>query len=167
MSATATAAITEAADASAQDLSDSGTVSFSDIDTNDVIDIGFASDNNIAWSGGTIDADAGHAAGERVQRHHADRCGGTRQHRLELHGSRCRTWIFWMPARPSRFSYTVTATDNNGATDSDTVSFTITGTNDAPERECHCDRGDHRSGGRLGAGSERQRHGEFQRHRYH
>ena len=30
---------TEAADASAQDLSDSGTVSFDDIDTNDVVDI--------------------------------------------------------------------------------------------------------------------------------
>src|SRR6185503_4198090 len=30
------------------------------------------------------------------------------------------------------FSYTVTATDNNGATDTDTVSFTINGSNDAP-----------------------------------
>ena len=42
VSATAASAFTEAANASAQDLSDSGTVSFDDIDTNDVVDISSA-----------------------------------------------------------------------------------------------------------------------------
>ena len=43
-------------DASAQDLSDSGTVSFDDIDTNDVVDISYALTTAApVWSGGTID----------------------------------------------------------------------------------------------------------------
>ena len=47
VSATAAPAFTEAANASAQDLSDSGTVSFDDIDTNDVVDISSALNGDI------------------------------------------------------------------------------------------------------------------------
>ena len=49
VSATAASAFTEAADARAQDLSQSGTVSFDDIDTNDVVDISSALNSD--WSG--------------------------------------------------------------------------------------------------------------------
>ena len=51
-SATAAPAFTEAANASAQDLSESGTVSFDDIDTNDVVDISSRYNDDIVWSGG-------------------------------------------------------------------------------------------------------------------
>src|SRR5439155_1421684 len=49
-------AFTEAADASAQDLSASGTVSFDDIDANDVVDISAALSTPAVWSGGTLPA---------------------------------------------------------------------------------------------------------------
>ena len=45
---------TEAADASAQDLSASGTVNFDDIDTNDTVAISSAYNSDISWSGGTL-----------------------------------------------------------------------------------------------------------------
>ena len=46
---------TEALGASAQDLSASGTVSFDDIDTNDVVDISTTLTTGAVWSGGAID----------------------------------------------------------------------------------------------------------------
>ena len=46
---------TEAADASAQDLSDNGSLSFDDIDTTDVIDVSSSVTGSATWSGGTID----------------------------------------------------------------------------------------------------------------
>ena len=47
---------TEAADASTQNLSASGNVSFDDIDDTDVVDISTALTSVAVWSGGTIDA---------------------------------------------------------------------------------------------------------------
>ncbi|MGL4545069.1 MAG: cadherin-like domain-containing protein, partial [Plesiomonas sp.] len=47
---------TEADVATAQDLSANGTVSFDDIDTNDVVDISYALSTGAVWSGGTLDA---------------------------------------------------------------------------------------------------------------
>src|SRR5262249_44396465 len=55
VSATAASGFTEALAASAQNLSDSGTVSFDDVDINDVVTITYASNGDIAWSNGTID----------------------------------------------------------------------------------------------------------------
>jgi len=52
----AASGFTEAVDASAQDLSDSGTVSFDDIDANDVVDISAAYNGDIVWSGGSLTA---------------------------------------------------------------------------------------------------------------
>ena len=130
VSTTAAAAITEAADAAAQNLSDSGTVSFDDIDTNDVVDISFASDANIAWSGGTIDATLA-----------ADLVAGFSTGTTDAAAPGTTPWTYSVlganldfldAGETITFSYTITATDNNGATDSDTVSFTITGSNDAP-----------------------------------
>ena len=166
VSATAASAFTEALDASAQDLSDSGTVSFDDIDATDVVDISAASNGDIAWSGGTIDAGAGGAAGGGLQRparpmrrRRAARRGATR--------STTPTWTSWTRVRRITFTYTVTATDNSGATATDTVSFTITGTNDAPTVSATAASGVHRGAGCERAGPERQRHGQLRRHRRH
>src|SRR6185503_8492767 len=46
---------TEAVNAAAQNLNQAGTVAFNDIDTNDVVDISFASNGAPVWSGGPID----------------------------------------------------------------------------------------------------------------
>ena len=118
-------------DASAQDLSESGTVSFDDIDTNDVVDITVALqqrhrlERRHASTAVDDGADRWHLHGER------DRRGGAGQHAVELRRQRRQPGLPGAARRsPSR--YTVTATDNHGATDTDTVTFTITGTNDAP-----------------------------------
>ena len=70
-----------------QDLSQSGTVDFGDIDTNDVVDITCAANSDIVWSGGSIDAGlaaalvAGFSTG-------VDGRGGAWQHAVELRGQR-------------------------------------------------------------------------------
>ncbi len=56
ITADAADAITEVSgDSSAQALSDSGVVRFDDLDSTDTATISFASNNDIAWSGGTLD----------------------------------------------------------------------------------------------------------------
>ena len=78
-------AFVEDADASMQDLSASGTVSFDDIDASDLIDISSSLTTPAAWSAGVIDAsvkvqlEGGFKRQRRWRR-------GTGQHRLELHG---------------------------------------------------------------------------------
>ena len=121
---------TEATDAAEQALSSSGTLSFTDIDTNAVIDVSSAVTTAAVWSGGDIDADlkAALEAGFSIS--------GTD---VEAPGS--VNWTYDVTAADLDFldagetitlTYTVTITDNNGATDTDTVQVTITGTNDAP-----------------------------------
>ncbi|MBG0791396.1 MAG: hypothetical protein H0S80_12965, partial [Desulfovibrionaceae bacterium] len=56
VSATASTPFTEDLDASAQNLHDTGTVSFDDVDVNDVIDISSSYEGDITWSGGTLSA---------------------------------------------------------------------------------------------------------------
>ncbi|WP_121628985.1 Ig-like domain-containing protein [Tropicibacter alexandrii] len=129
ISVTGAQMIDEAVDASSQALSDSGTVSFDDIDASDVIDITYASNGDMTWSGGVLDSgiaaalEAGFATGATD----ADAPGST-------------PWTFaatvdldFLSAGDTlSWSYTVTADDGNGGTASEVVSFTITGTNDAP-----------------------------------
>ncbi len=131
VSATATAAITELLDASAQHLTDSGTISFDDIDTNDVVDITSASKNNIAWSGGTID---GALATQLVD-------GFSVTTVTDNAAPDTTPWSysvtdadldFLAAGETITFGYTITATDSQGATATTDVDFTITGTNDAP-----------------------------------
>ena len=78
---------TEAVGASAQDLSDSGTVSFDDIDTNDVVDISRALTSGVGLERRHDRSGAGGAAGGGFTRQR-DRRGGAGQHALELHGQR-------------------------------------------------------------------------------
>ena len=128
--ASAASGFTEALDASAQDLSQAGTVSFDDVDTNDVIDISAALTTPVSWSGGTIDATlaatlaAGFSASATDEAAPGNVPWTYNVSDVDLD--------FLAAGETITFAYTVTATDNHGATATDTVSFTITGTNDAP-----------------------------------
>ena len=129
--ATDPAGFTEAVDASAQDLSDSGTVNFDDVDANDVVDITYAYDNNILWSGGTIDAGLAAAlvAGFSVTTVTDAAAPGSTPWSYSANDLNLD---FLAEDETITFSYTVTATDDKGASATDTVSLTIDGTNDAP-----------------------------------
>ncbi|NLQ17935.1 DUF4347 domain-containing protein [Marinomonas sp. M1K-6] len=122
--------ISETVDATAQDISTTGEVSFADVDASDVIDVTFASNNNITWSAGTIDTTLANKllAGFSVT--------GT-----SIAAPGAVDWSYDVTDanldflgvdETITFSYTVTVTDSQNATATDTVSFTITGSNDAP-----------------------------------
>ena len=121
---------TEAADASAQDLSASGTVSFDDIDTTDLVDIGTALSSGAVWSGGSIDAtlktllEAGFTASVTDAAAPGSTAWDYMVNNADLD--------FLKASETITLSYTLTATDSAGATASDTVTITITGTNDTP-----------------------------------
>jgi VCBS repeat-containing protein len=121
---------TEDANASAQDLSACGTVSFDDIDANDVVDISTALTTGAVWSGGTIKPElkalleAGFTAGA-----------------TDAAAPGCTPWSYSVDNAALDFlaagetitlTYTLTATDSANATATDTVTITIAGTNDGP-----------------------------------
>jgi len=118
----------EAEDASAQVLSDAGTVEFDDLDVNDTIDITFASNNDIVWSGGTLDATLAAAlvAGFSTGISGAAAPGTTPW----TYGTSGLNLDFMAADDTISFSYDVTAEDSQGATATDTITFTITGTAD-------------------------------------
>lgn len=127
--ASAPAPFVEAAAASAQPLAATGTLTAGDADRGDTLDIGFGFNDDLTWSGGTLDPAlaaalvAGFDAGATAT---APGTLGwtfaTDPLALDLLGAgETVTW-----------SYTVSATDRAGATASEAVSFTLTGTNDAP-----------------------------------
>ena len=120
---------TEATDAAAQALSSSGTLSFTDIDTNAVIDVSSAVTTAAVWSGGTIDADlkAALEAGFSISGTDVAAPGS-----VNWTYSVTDAFDFLDDGETITLTYTVTITDNNNATDTDTVQVTITGTNDAP-----------------------------------
>ena len=106
-------------------LSDSGALSFADVDNIDVVTVSHASNGNIAWSGGTLDAGVASAlvAGFSVDHNSWDY-------------STSQNLDFLGAGETVTFSYTVVATDNSGAANAasatQTVTITITGSNDAP-----------------------------------
>ena len=104
--------------------------SFDDIDTNDVVDITFAANGDPVWSGGSIDAGlaAQLVAGFSTGVADAAAPGSTPW----SYAVNDANLDFLAAGETITFSYTVTATDSQGATATDTVSFTITGSNDAP-----------------------------------
>ena len=128
VSVSASGGFTEAVNGSRMVLSESGTVTFDDLDGTDVIDITFASNNDIAWSGGTIKGAlaAQLVAGFTTKATDAQAPGTT----AWTYSSTGTNLDFLAKGETITFSYTVTATDNTGATATDTVAFTITGTND-------------------------------------
>ncbi|WP_157755485.1 VCBS domain-containing protein [Pseudomonas frederiksbergensis] len=106
-------------------LSDSGALSFADVDNIDVVTVSHTSNGNIAWSGGTLDAGVASAlvAGFSVDQNSWDY-------------STSQNLDFLGAGETVTFSYTVVATDNSGAANAasatQTVTITITGSNDAP-----------------------------------
>jgi VCBS repeat-containing protein len=106
-------------------LSDSGALSFADLDNIDAVTISHTANGNIAWSGGTLDAGVASAlvAGFSVDQNSWDY-------------SSSQNLDFLGAGETITFSYTVVATDNSGAANAasatQTVSITIAGSNDAP-----------------------------------
>ncbi len=106
-------------------LSDSGALSFSDLDSNDTVTVSQTSNGDIAWSGGTLNAGMASAlvAGFSVDQNSWDYSSNQN---LDFLGA----------GETITFSYTVVATDDSGAANAasatQTVTITITGTNDAP-----------------------------------
>src|SRR5690606_10178220 len=133
ISATSSTGFTEAAAGSALELSDTGTVSFDDVDTSDLVDISFAANRDIAWTDGDLETQApGLAAllvaGFNTFAADAAAPGST----AWTYGVARANLDFLAEGETITFSYTVTATDSAGATADTVVSFTITGANDAP-----------------------------------
>ena len=106
-------------------LSDSGALSFADLDNIDAVTISHTANGDIAWSGGTLNAGVASAlvAGFSVDQNSWDY-------------SSSQNLDFLGAGETITFSYTVVATDNSGAANAasatQTVSITIAGSNDAP-----------------------------------
>ncbi|MEH6672737.1 VCBS domain-containing protein, partial [Halopseudomonas sp.] len=118
-------------DSSAQDLSDAGQISFDDLDVTDVVDISFADNGDINWSGGSL-TEAQKIAllgGFSVPVTTDAAAPGSVDWTYALNDMNLD---FLAAGETLTFSYTVTATDSQGATATDVVSFSITGTNDVP-----------------------------------
>ncbi|WP_277590574.1 VCBS domain-containing protein [Pseudomonas chlororaphis] len=106
-------------------LSDSGALSFADLDNIDAVTVSHTANGNIAWSGGTLNAGVASAlvAGFSVDQNSWDY-------------SSSQNLDFLGAGETITFSYTVVATDDsdaaNAASATQIVSITITGSNDAP-----------------------------------
>jgi len=106
-------------------LSDSGALSFADLDNIDAVTVSHTANGNIAWSGGTLKAGVASAlvAGFSVDQNSWDYSSN-------------QNLDFLGVGETITFSYTVVATDDSGAANAtsatQTVSITITGSNDAP-----------------------------------
>ncbi|UVM51926.1 VCBS domain-containing protein [Pseudomonas sp. B21-015] len=106
-------------------LSDSGALSFTDLDSTDTVTVSQTANNDIAWSGGTLNAGVASAlvAGFSVDQDSWDY-------------SSSQNLDFLSAGETITFSYAVVATDDSGAANAasatQTVSITITGSNDAP-----------------------------------
>ncbi|EJL08639.1 VCBS domain-containing protein [Pseudomonas chlororaphis] len=106
-------------------LSDSGALSFADLDNIDSVTVSHTANGNIAWSGGTLNAGVASAlvTGFSVDQNSWDYSSNQN---LDFLGA----------GETITFSYTVVATDDsdaaNAASATQIVSITITGSNDAP-----------------------------------
>ncbi|UVM02826.1 beta strand repeat-containing protein [Pseudomonas laurylsulfatiphila] len=106
-------------------LSDSGALSFADLDSNDIVTVSQTANNDIAWSGGTLGAAQ---AAALVAGFSVDQTG--------WNYSSSENLDFLHAGETISFSYTVVASDNSGAGNAtsapQTVTIILTGTNDAP-----------------------------------
>lgn len=127
---TSQVSVLEALDASAQVISRSGGVSFDDADApRDSVDITFAYNNDLAYDFGALDGQLAAAliGGFSVGANRA------------APGTTPWTYLasdldldFLWEGDLIEWSYTVTATDRQGASNSEVIAFRIVGTNDAP-----------------------------------
>ena len=128
----------EAVNAKAQSLVQSGTVSFSDADRNNVlIDIAYSSNNDIAWvrrDGSPVDNLPGDLAARLVGAFHTGAQDAANNGQIAWAFDASTLDLDFLNAGDKvTFSYTVTATDEQGAHHSQQLAFTLIGTNDAPE----------------------------------
>ena len=130
VTASLAAAFTEDADASAQVLVQAGTVSFDDIDGNDVVDISAALSSAAVWSGGSIDPTLAAALEAGFS---ATATGAAAPGSVAWNYNVAAVDLDFLSAGESiSLTFTVTATDGSAATATDTVTITINGTNDGP-----------------------------------
>ncbi|WP_335920655.1 retention module-containing protein [Shewanella algae] len=118
-------AVTEDVDVINGMLSDSGDLSFTDVDINDSHSVGSSYNNDVSWSGGALDqaTQDALAAGFSV-----DNAGWS----YDIANSLVQ---FLAVGETITLSFDVTVDDGNGGTDTETVTITINGTNDPVEGE--------------------------------
>ncbi|WP_224789741.1 VCBS domain-containing protein, partial [Pseudomonas fluorescens] len=106
-------------------LSDSGTLSFADLDSSDTVTVSQSANDDLVWSGGTLGAAQ---AAALVAGFSVDQTGWSYSSSENLD--------FLSAGETISFSYTLVATDDSGAGNAasatQTVTITITGSNDAP-----------------------------------
>uniref|UniRef100_UPI001C59085A retention module-containing protein n=1 Tax=Shewanella algae TaxID=38313 RepID=UPI001C59085A len=115
-------AVTEDVDVVAGMLSDSGDLSFTDVDVNDSHSVNSSYNGDASWSGGALDQATQDALAAGFS---ADNAGWS----YDIANSLVQ---FLAVGETITLSFDVTVDDGNGGTDTDTVTVTITGTNDAP-----------------------------------
>ncbi|WP_447018751.1 VCBS domain-containing protein [Shewanella algae] len=118
-------AVTEDVDVINGMLSDSGDLSFTDVDINDSHSVGSSYNGDVLWSGGALDqaTQDALAAGFSV-----DNAGWS----YDIANSLVQ---FLAVGETITLSFDVTVDDGNGGTDTETVTITINGTNDPVEGE--------------------------------
>ncbi|WP_433989731.1 hypothetical protein SuNHUV7_05250 (plasmid) [Pseudoseohaeicola sp. NH-UV-7] len=127
------AGFVEAADATRQFLTDSGSIFFSDPDADDIIDVTFAADGDPVWSAGQLSPAirtallSGFSLSAIGQAVPGETTWDYSTSDLDLDFLGEGETISW--------SYSVSATDEAGSEATQTLSFSITGENDAPVPE--------------------------------
>ena len=118
---------TESTDINNQTLTQSGTVTFNDIDNN--VNITYNYNNDISWSGGTLDSAVSAALISGFSTGATNVSSGTTTWNYNVNNIDLN---FLAQGETITLSYMVTVTDLSGVTDTETISFIITGTNDGP-----------------------------------
>ncbi|MBO2597790.1 retention module-containing protein [Shewanella algae] len=125
LSADSSGSLTDDVDVINGMLSDSGDLSFTDVDINDSHSVGSSYNGDVLWSGGALDqaTQDALAAGFSV-----DNAGWS----YDIANSLVQ---FLAVGETITLSFDVTVDDGNGGTDTETVTITINGTNDPVEGE--------------------------------
>jgi len=129
----------EGSNADAQLLAHSSTLDHDDLDFTDLVDLRIESNDDIAWSGGVLDAGLAkrleNGAGIDGSFILDTATPGTVPWNYGQFGNVIEDLDFLREGETITWSYTFSVTDPHGASDSDIVDFTITGTNDRPEAQ--------------------------------
>ena len=110
-----------------QTLSQNGTVTFSDVDNK--VNITYSYNNDISWSGGTLNSTLSSALIAGFNTSATNVSSGSTSWSYNVNNVDLN---FLAAGETITLSYNVIATDIAGATAMTTITFTITGTNDAP-----------------------------------
>ena len=120
LSVEATGAVTE--DNATPNLTDTGTLSFTDVDLSDTHTITSIYNDDVVWSGGTL----------TPAQITAITSGFTADNNSWDYSVANSETQFLAVGEIVTFSYDITVDDGNGGTDTQTVTITVTGTNDVP-----------------------------------